>query len=93
LLGENSHKTIEIFDDFLSDCNPTNLQNQHKLSGNITSNKISNKLQIKQINYKEKFLHIEFNNNITIHLELYLTSEKITNNIPAKYKINLVNIF
>ena len=50
-------------------------------------------LKIKQINYKDKFLNIEFNNNTIFEMELYLTSEKITNNIPAKYKINLINIF
>jgi hypothetical protein len=53
----------------------------------------NNNLKIKQINYKDKFLNIEFNNNIIFQLELYLTSEKISNNIPAKYKINLINIF
>lgn len=53
----------------------------------------TNILKIKQINYKEKFLSIEFNNNMIFELELYLTSEKITNNIPAKYNINLINIF
>ena len=36
---------------------------------------------------------IEFDNNIVIKFELYLTSEKITSNIPAKYKIYLTNIF
>ena len=59
---------------------------------NISQNEPFN-LKIKQINYKDKFLNIEFNNNINFELELYLTSEKITNNIPAKYKINLINIF
>lgn len=53
----------------------------------------SNSLKIQEIKYKDKFLYIEFNNNIIFELELYLTSEKITNNIPAKYKINLINIF
>ena len=37
--------------------------------------------------------YVEFNNDISIKLELYLTSEKITSNIPAKYKIFLTNIF
>ena len=67
--------------------------NQDKIicSNSITENK--QKLKINQINYKDKFLNIEFNNNITIRLELYMTSEKITSNIPVKYKINIINIF
>ena len=59
-----------------------------------TNNKLfQDNLKIKQINYKDKLLNIEFNNNVSLQMEIYLTSEKITNNIPAKYKINLINIF
>lgn len=68
-------------------------ENQHKIIPNNLSNNFQDGLKIKQINYKDKFLNIEFKNSIQIQLELYLTSEKITNNIPAKYKINLINIF
>lgn len=54
--------------------------------------KSQNQLQINQINYNSNILNIEFNNDIIIEFELYFTSEKITNNIPAKYKISLINI-
>ena len=50
-------------------------------------------VKINKINCNNNLLNIEFNNNILIEFELYLTSEKITNNIPAKYKIYLINIF
>ena len=50
-------------------------------------------IKINKIYYKDKFLNFDFNNGVGIKLELYLTSEKITSNIPAKYKIYLVNIF
>ena len=63
--------------------------NQQKI---ICSNNKSN-LKINKITHIDEFLNIEFNNNISIKLELYLTSEKITSNIPAKYKIFLTNIF
>jgi len=65
--------------------------NKNKVINNNSNNKLNN-INIKQITFKEKFLNIEFKNNITFYLELYLTSEKITNNIPAKYKIYLINI-
>jgi len=64
--------------------------NQQKII-NLTDNK--NKLKINKITYINEFLNIEFNNNVSIKLELFLTSEKITSNIPAKYKIFLINIF
>lgn len=63
--------------------------NQQKI---ICSNNKSN-LKINKITYIDEFLNIEFNNDISIKLELYLTSEKITSNIPAKYKIFLTNIY
>lgn len=63
--------------------------NQKKI---ICSNDKSN-LKINKITHIDEFLNIEFNNDISIKLELYLTSEKITSNIPAKYKIFLTNIF
>jgi hypothetical protein len=62
--------------------------NQHK----IISIKDINELKINKINYEEQFLIIEFNNDVQIKLELYFTSEKITSNIPAKYKVFLTNI-
>jgi hypothetical protein len=38
-------------------------------------------------------LKIEFDNNIQIICELFYSSDKITNNIPVKYKNKLINIF
>jgi len=64
--------------------------NQQKIV-NLHDNK--NILKINKITHINEFLNIEFNNNVLIKLELFLTSEKITSNIPAKYKISLTNIF
>jgi hypothetical protein len=50
-------------------------------------------IKINKITFLDKYINIEFNNSIIIELELYLTSVKITSNIPAKYKIFLKNIF
>lgn len=68
--------------------------NENKLITNeIEKKNIKTNIKINNINYKDKFLNIDFNNNISIQFELYLTSEKITSNIPAKYKLQLINIF
>lgn len=64
--------------------------NQHKIINHSNNHE---KIKINKISYIEEFLNIEFNNQINIQFELYLTSEKITSNIPAKYKIFLTNIF
>jgi hypothetical protein len=64
--------------------------NQQKI---ITDNKNLSNLKINKITHIDEFIYIEFNNNIQIKFELYFTSEKITSNIPAKYKIFLTNIF
>lgn len=73
---------------------------QHKvitpINSNLKSNSNSinrNKILINKITCVDKFINIEFNNQIVMKFELYLTSEKITSNIPAKYKIYLINIF
>ena len=50
-------------------------------------------IKILEIKYNNNNLDIEFNNNIIIKLELNLTSERITSNIPVLYKINLINNF
>jgi hypothetical protein len=50
-------------------------------------------IKIEKICYKDKFLNFDFNNGVSVQLELFLTSEKISSNIPAKYKIYLINIF
>lgn len=62
--------------------------NQHKL---IFNN--DDIIKINKIYCFNNYLNIDFNNNISIQFELYLTSEKITSKIPAKYKIILINIF
>lgn len=68
--------------------------NENKLITNeIEKKNIKTNIKIDKINYKDRFLNIDFNNNISIQFELYLTSEKITSNIPAKYKPQLINIF
>lgn len=59
---------------------------------NITNNVNSN-IKINKISYIDEFINIEFDNQVIIILQLYLTSEKITSNIPAKYKLYLTNIF
>lgn len=64
--------------------------NQHKI---INSNSNKNKIDINKISYIDHFINIQFNNDVEVEFELYLTSEKITSNIPAKYKISLKNIF
>jgi hypothetical protein len=89
LIGNNHNKVI--CSSGMSDSNISN-SNTSGSDMHVQIEQINN-LKIKQINYKDKFLNIEFNNGIIFELELYLTSEKITNNIPAKYKINLINIF
>lgn len=99
LVGNNHNKVICLSgtSDFnISESNTSGSNTSgSNTSGSYTNVKIdqTNNLKIKQINYKDKFLNIEFNNGIIFELELYLTSEKITNNIPAKYKINIINIF
>lgn len=60
----------------------------------IIDNNINyNNFKISNIINNENNINILFNNNIEIKLELYLTSERITNNISAKYKISLINNF
>lgn len=100
LIGENYKKVIythnQLNIDNMFGVNNTKIFTENKLFAENKSHNLDREysnLKIKQINYKDKFLNIEFNNNIIFELELYLTSEKITNNIPAKYKINLINIF
>lgn len=64
--------------------------NQQKII-NLSNGK--SELKIDKITHINEFINIEFNNNVSINFELFLTSEKITSNIPAKYKISLTNIF
>lgn len=58
----------------------------------VISDKKEN-IKIISIKYNNNFTEIIFDNNIKIKLELYLTSEKITNNISANYKASLYNNF
>lgn len=75
--------TIKLYSNLLG-------SNQQKIV-NLHDNKSI--LKINKITHINEFLNIEFNNDVSIKLELFLTSEKITSNIPAKYKISLTNIF
>jgi hypothetical protein len=97
LIGNNYDKVICTNNSSYSEnISCSNIKLQTKLqtkSHTELQTELSNNLKIRQINCNEKFLNIEFNNGVMFQLELYLTSEKITNNIPAKYKINLINIF
>lgn len=67
--------------------------NQQKIINLSNDNSIDHVLKIVKLTQINELLIIEFNNNIIIQMELFLTSEKITSNIPAKYKIFLKNIF
>lgn len=71
--------------------NDITLGNQQKIIYDLPKNK--KEFKILKISYKDNYLYIDFTNNVQIKCELYLTSEKITRNIPAKYKISLLNIF
>lgn len=91
-----------IYDFFLKNINSINCYklffnltegNHQKILYDFSQEKSHyNDLKINKINYNSNIFNIEFNNNISIQFELYFTSEKITNNVPAKYKINLINI-
>lgn len=61
--------------------------NQQKL---ITENNSPKDFGISLDNH---ILNIKFSNNISIKLELFYTSDKITKNIPVKYNIKLFNQF
>ena len=84
-INENIKKidSIKFFNNLIAN-------NQSKI---IDLNSAKGKIDINKISYTEHFINIKFNNEVEIELELYLTSEKITSNIPAKYKISLKNIF
>jgi len=56
----------------------------------IISNIDNNSFEIIERNNK---IELIFNNNIHIILELFLTSNKITNNIPVKFNIKIINKF
>jgi hypothetical protein len=56
----------------------------------IFSNIDNNSFEIIETNNK---IELIFSNNIHIILELFLTSNKITNNIPVKFNVKIINKF
>ena len=84
LFLKNNLNNIDIknlFDNLVGNNNNKLIQNNN------------NSIKLSELKYNNNFIELIFNNNINIKLELYLTSEKITNNIPTKYKISLINNF
>jgi hypothetical protein len=67
----------------------------NNLVGNNSNKIITEMNEEKSIEIIEKNNKIEliFNNNIHIILELFLTSNKITNNIPVKFNVKIINKF
>jgi hypothetical protein len=70
--------------------------NINKLYNNIigsNTNKIITNIEPKNfyLNINENKIEFVFNNNVTILCELILVNDKITNNIPVKYYIKLIN--
>ena len=70
-----------------------NLYNQliNKNDNKIISNE--NKIMTLEILENKNNIELKFNNHIIILLEIYLTSNKITNNIPVKFSVKLINKF
>jgi hypothetical protein len=64
--------------------------NDEKIISNIDINTNNESLEIIERNNKIEFI---FNDNIHIILELFLTSNKITNNIPVKFNVKIINKF
>jgi hypothetical protein len=65
-----------------------------KLIGNNTDKLIIlNKSKKVNFDIKDNIIIIKFDNSIKIICELCLTNDKITNNIPIKYFLKLVNYF
>jgi hypothetical protein len=60
--------------------------NNEKIISNINNESL-------EIIEKNNKIELIFNNNIYIILELFLTSNKITNNIPVKFNIKIINKF
>lgn len=99
---DNYHKILNDYNLIIYNFLTENIHNinvkllyENLLHGNIqkiiTNEELNKKLIISNINQNNNTLSIGFNNGIVINCELYLTSEKITNNVPAKYKISLIN--
>ncbi len=94
LLNEYNNKIYLFMQNNLDKINSNKLY--LNLLGENVKKVISDKntlIEIKNIHCDKNIINIEFNNGINAQLELYLTSEKITQHIPAKYSIKLINIF
>ncbi len=70
---------VDLLYNSLLNNNINKIINNNKLAFNITKNKNE--------------LTINFNDNIVINLSLLINKNKITNNLPVFYKINLINKF
>ncbi len=78
--------------------NNKNIVQQSKLYDNLIANNndkliIINKSKKVDFEKKDNTMIIKFDNGINIFCELFLTSDKITNNIPCKFSIKIINIF
>jgi hypothetical protein len=78
----NKNKNLIMIDNFYNN-----------LVGNNNKNIISNKIESLEILEKDNNIELIFNNNINIILELFITSNKITNNLPLKFIVRLINKF
>lgn len=65
----------------------------HFTQSNINKIFINNQSNLDYLNieYNNNIIILYFSNNIKITLTLLYNSDNITNNIPVKYKINLIN--
>jgi len=85
-----------IYDFLIKNKNSISIDNLYNnLLGNNNEKLINsnNKPTILDILENKNRLELIFNNNINIILELVITSNKITNNIPVKYIVKLINKF
>lgn len=100
-LSQNTYSTIlqeytKIIYDFLNKninlIKPITVYNNLLLNNNdklIISN-LPNKLDIQMLNSS---IILKFNNNIELILQLEFYNDKITNNLPVKFNIKLINNF
>lgn len=95
-------KYFEILNEYTNIIYNFLLKNKKKLDINnfikkIISNNLNfiniKKFKLLKIENENNIIILKFNNDFTIKLELYFYSNKITNNIPAKFKIYLLNNF
>jgi hypothetical protein len=95
-------KYFEIINEYTNIIYNFLIKNKKKLDiNNFIKKVISNnlnfinikKFKLLKIEKENNIIILKFNNDFTIKLELYFYSNKITNNIPAKFKIYLLNNF